>query len=90
MITVNLLDNLNSMIQEEAPFLKITAERSSMSGREITFFNIRLQKTKYIDTENHPLNVTDELIIDIEVFLGKKGINGITWNNNYTTFWETN
>lgn len=89
MITVNIFNKLNSMIKEEAPFLKIETERSTMTGRDFTYYKIKIQNSKYIDVENHPLNVTNELKKDIETFLKNEGISEITWNNNYTTFWES-
>ena len=88
MITVNIFNKLNSMIQEEAPFLRIVVERNSMN-QDFTYYKIKLQKTKYVDIENHPLNTTVELKNDIEEFLKKEGVSKITRNNNYTTFWES-
>lgn len=84
MISVTMLNELNSMIREEAPFLKIVAEKSFIADN--TIFDIKLQKTRYVDAENHPLNITNELREDIEGFLNKEGIK-IKWNNT-TTFWE--
>lgn len=89
MISVNIFDRLNSIIKEEAPFLRIESERSDSAGKEWTYYNIRLQKSRYVDDENHPLNVTKELRSDIESFLNSNKIK-IAWNNSYTTFWEIN
>jgi hypothetical protein len=47
-----------------------------------------LKGVKDDKSENHPLNVTDELITDIEAFLENEGIK-ISWNNTYSTFWES-
>ena len=87
MITQETLNELQYLIQKEASFLRIATKESNATGRSFTYYNIKLQETKYLDTEHHPLNVTKELKGDIEDFLEGKGFQKILWNNNYTTFW---
>lgn len=80
-ISDDVLEQLNSMIQKETPFIKVIKSQSSDT------FCIEMIDTKYVSSEYHPLNVTKELINDVEQFFKEKGNVQLAWNNTRTTFW---
>lgn len=77
-----MLKELNEKIQKDANFIEVVADE-----REDGVYCIRMRENKYINAENHVLNVEDELLDVLRDYFKQKGKPIKGWNNSREAFW---